>query len=84
MSYISFVYQVYIFGGLLGNLALSSAECYTPTTNQWTLITPMSVARGAMGAIAYNDQIFVVSVAQSRFLVYQIDSLKKILNILIQ
>lgn len=52
--------KVYVFGRLLLDQALSSAECYNPETNQWTLIPRMEVARGAMGAITYKDQIFVM------------------------
>ncbi|KAF7666385.1 hypothetical protein LDENG_00107800 [Lucifuga dentata] len=52
--------KVYICGGFNGNDCLSSAECYCPETDQWTLISPMSINRSGVGVITFQDHIFAV------------------------
>jgi N-acetylneuraminic acid mutarotase len=35
-------------------------ERYNPLTNQWTLLTPMSVARSSFGTTVWNGRIYVI------------------------
>lgn len=53
--------QVYICGGFNGNECLSTAECYNPETDQWTLIASMGNRRSGIGVVAYADHVFAVS-----------------------
>lgn len=52
--------QVYICGGFDGDQCLSSAEVFNPTTNQWSLIAPMSSRRSGVGVMAYGNQVYAV------------------------
>lgn len=53
--------QIYICGGFNGSECLSTAECYSPETNQWTMIATMDNRRSGIGVIAYANYIFAVS-----------------------
>ncbi|KAG9349273.1 hypothetical protein JZ751_027716 [Albula glossodonta] len=52
--------RVYICGGFNGQDCLFTAEFYSPKTNQWTEITPMSSRRSGLGVIAYGEEVYVV------------------------
>lgn len=54
------LHQVYICGGFITEEPLTSAECYNPDTNQWTLIAPMGSPRTAAGVIGFSGQLYVV------------------------
>lgn len=58
----SYSLQVYICGGFNGAECLSTAECYNPVTNQWTLIAPMGSRRSGIGVITYANHVFAVSI----------------------
>ena len=47
-------------GGFNGNECLFTAECYSCSTNQWTLIAPMRSRRSGVGIIAYGKQVYAV------------------------
>jgi len=51
---------VYICGGFNGNECSMTAEVYDATTNQWTLIAPMSSRRSGVGVIAYGNKVYAV------------------------
>ena len=53
--------KVYICGGFNGSDYLSTAECYDPESDQWTLIASMDSSRSGVGVIAYADRVFAVS-----------------------
>lgn len=53
--------QVYICGGFNGSEILQDCECYSPETNQWTVITPMNTVRSGSGVIAYANHVYAVS-----------------------
>lgn len=53
--------QVYICGGFNGAECLSTAECYNPETDRWTMIASMGTRRSGIGVIAYADHVFAVS-----------------------
>ena len=52
--------QVYICGGFNGNECSMTAEVYNTTTNQWTLIAPMTSRRSGVGVIAYGNKVYAV------------------------
>lgn len=51
---------LYAVGGFGGASWLRSLERFDPLTNQWTLLTPMSVARSSFGITVCNGRIYVV------------------------
>lgn len=57
---------VYVVGALTGNYpaepSISNVYIYNPTTNKWLVgpEVPVSRRRGAAGAVAYNNKIYVV------------------------
>lgn len=51
---------LYAIGGFNGISWLRSMERYDPLTNQWTLLTPMSVARSSFGTTVWNGRIYVI------------------------
>ncbi len=51
---------VYFFGGFTGEAFSQIAEVYTPTNNSWNNIEAMPTARGYMGAVVLDDQIYVI------------------------
>ena len=52
--------KVYIAGGFNGQECLSSAESYSPSTNQWTLIQNMRNRRSGVGVIAHDNCLFAI------------------------
>lgn len=52
--------KIYICGGFNGQECLNTAEYYNPSTNHWTLITPMRNRRSGVGVIAYNGMIYAL------------------------
>ncbi len=52
--------KVYIAGGFNGTECLSSAECYSPATNQWTIIQGMRNRRSGVGVISHDGCIFAI------------------------
>ncbi|CAK6976756.1 kelch-like protein 10 [Scomber scombrus] len=52
--------KIYICGGFNGEELLSSAECYNPQSNQWTMIASMGSGLNGAAVIAYKDLIYVV------------------------
>lgn len=54
--------QIYICGGYEGDVCLSSAECYDPQTDQWTMIAEMSCRRSGLKVIAHGNNIYAVSI----------------------
>lgn len=53
--------QLYVCGGFSGSECLSTAECYNPEADQWTVIASMGIRRSGIGVIAFANQIFAVS-----------------------
>lgn len=52
--------HLYAIGGFNGVSWLRSMERYDPLTNQWTLLTPMSVPRSSFGTTVWNGRIYVI------------------------
>ena len=52
--------KLYVIGGFDGENCLDSTEMYSPFTNQWTLLTPMSCARSGVSLIAYKDYLYAL------------------------
>ncbi|KAI4826825.1 hypothetical protein KUCAC02_030256 [Chaenocephalus aceratus] len=52
--------KVYVCGGYNGHRSLSTAECYDPDFNQWTLISAMRTSRSGLGVAAYRNRIYAV------------------------
>ena len=52
--------KVYICGGFNGQECLSSAECYDPAVNQWTMLSPMRNRRSGVGVIAHGDSLYAL------------------------
>lgn len=52
--------NIYICGGFNGSECLSTAEYYTPDTNQWTLIPSMLNRRSGVRVIAHNNYIYAI------------------------
>ena len=59
-SYACLAGKIYICGGFNGQECLNNAECYDPSTNQWTMIAPMRNRRSGVGVIAYRDHIYAL------------------------
>ncbi|XP_078206802.1 kelch-like protein 18 isoform X5 [Callithrix jacchus] len=51
--------QIYVCGGYDGNSSLSSVETYSPETDKWTVVTPMSSNRSAAGVTVFEGRIYV-------------------------
>nr|XP_026655138.1 kelch-like protein 18 [Zonotrichia albicollis] len=51
--------QIYVCGGYDGNSSLNSVESYSPETNKWTTVTPMSSNRSAAGVTVFEGRIYV-------------------------
>lgn len=47
-----------MLGGFNGQESLSSAECYDPLTNQWTLLQPMRECRSGVGVVAHRGCVY--------------------------
>jgi kelch-like protein 10 len=52
--------KIYICGGFNGIECLDSVEFYDPSTNIWTLITPMLSRRSGIGTVSLNGFLYVV------------------------
>ncbi|KAL7975839.1 hypothetical protein Chor_001252 [Crotalus horridus] len=50
---------IYVCGGYDGTSSLNSVEAYSPETDQWTVVTPMSSNRSAAGVTVFEGRIFV-------------------------
>ncbi|XP_013917355.1 PREDICTED: kelch-like protein 18 [Thamnophis sirtalis] len=51
--------QIYVCGGYDGTSSLNSVEAYSPETDKWTVVTPMSSNRSAAGVTVFEGRIFV-------------------------
>eukprot|EP00667_Euglena_gracilis_P015149 EG_transcript_15737 len=52
--------DIYVLGGLLGQLPTSTVEIYNTTANYWRRGPPMPTPRGGASAVVYGDQIWVL------------------------
>lgn len=57
--------KLYVFGGCNLNVnqqaqPVMQSECYDPSTDQWTIIAPLSVSHKEASCVVYNDQIYVL------------------------
>ncbi|GFT07690.1 kelch-like protein 10 [Trichonephila clavipes] len=52
--------KIYIAGGFNGTQVLDSAECYDPTTDEWTLIPNMNTPRSGVKAVAFRNYLYVI------------------------
>ncbi|XP_033735642.1 kelch-like protein 13 [Pecten maximus] len=58
-------YKLYVFGGCNLNVnqqaqPVMQSECYDPSTDQWTIIAPLSISHKEASCVVYNDQIYVL------------------------
>lgn len=49
-----------IGGGPNGKLATDKTQCYDPSTNKWSLKSPMPVEAKCINAVSFRDRIYVV------------------------
>lgn len=54
---------IYAMGGYDGESRLNTVERYDPTSNQWTLITPMLTRRSDAGACTLDDKIYIIGIS---------------------
>lgn len=53
--------KLYLVGGLMGNQALASVDCFDMLKEEWESgLTPMSAARAACAAVACNGDLYVL------------------------
>ena len=52
--------SIYVMGGYDGNDTLRTCEIFNSSSNSWSSIEPMNVARSNAGATFMNRKIFVV------------------------
>lgn len=57
--------KLYVFGGCNLNVnqqaqPVMQSECYDPSTDQWTIINPLSISHKEASCVVYNDQIYVL------------------------
>lgn len=60
VSLINSTGKIYIAGGFNGTQVLESAECYNPTTDEWTLIGRMNSPRSGVKMVAFRTHIYVI------------------------
>lgn len=53
---------IYALGGFDGTHRLNTCERYDPSTNQWTLIASMNVARSDAHACTIEDKIYITGI----------------------
>jgi hypothetical protein len=53
--------KIFICGGFNGLECLNTGEFYDPTTNIWTMITPMHSRRSGIGVTSFNGLIYAVN-----------------------
>lgn len=51
--------KIYALGGHNGNERLRTMECYSPETNQWTILQSMSIERSDAHATVLNGKIYI-------------------------
>lgn len=49
-----------IGGGPNGKLATDKTQCYDPSTNKWSLKSPMPVEAKCISAVSFHDHVYVV------------------------
>ena len=52
--------DLFVCGGYDGGACLNSVERFDPSTNEWTLISPMHYFRSSAGVVACDGSLFVV------------------------
>lgn len=52
--------RVYICGGYDGVTSLSTVECYSPKTDTWTTVAPMTKYRSAGGVAALDGYVYAL------------------------
>jgi YVTN family beta-propeller protein len=59
--------NVYSFGGIANNTAITNAYKYTPATNSWTPITPLPAPRGWFSGVSDGTYIYLLGGVDQNF-----------------